>query len=276
MIQATRRLMVLSALASAVHVAEAPRAWAIEPAAPSSVPVPSAQAAGSSQAERFRAEADREFAAGNYRKAIEPLARGYALTHDARFLLNLGVTYHWLGECELARDNYEAFLKVATDGPQRAEAVQALEALYPLCGRSGAAPPSPRSPRESHAVPDDTLPNVAAPSNSLAWSLISVGGGALLGAAVTGVLWRSSRSEYRELTAGASSRGQTWEACCADRGERLEASMARYRALTAGFGVGSAVLIAAGAALWRSQETEPAGLSLALGDGLGLRYGAAF
>jgi hypothetical protein len=116
----------------------------------------------------------------------------------------------------------------------------------------------------------------AGPGNTWAWSLISVGGGALLGAAVTGVLWRSSSSDYRGLVDGAASGGQTWEACCAERGERLEARVARYRALTVGLGIGSAALLATGAALWRSGGTEPAELSLAVGDGLGLRYRAAF
>jgi tetratricopeptide (TPR) repeat protein len=237
------------------------------------------------RAEFFRAEAEREFAAGNYREAIEPLTQGYALTHDPRFLLNLGVIYHWLGECELARDNYERFSRAAADGPLRTEALEALEALYPVCGRSRAAAPPPAVAPDLASSRPLPAPNAATPrdpagnpseGNVAAWSFISVGAGALLGAAVSGSLWWSSSSDYRALVADAPSSGQTWDACCAERGDQLQARAARYRAVTAGLGVGSAVLIATGVVLWRSGETEHAELSLALGEGVGLRYGAAF
>jgi hypothetical protein len=276
--RATHRLVLMGALTMA-HSWGAGRALASEPEPPEAA-----------RAESFRAEADREFAAGNYRAAIEPLTQGYALTHDPRFLLNLGVIYHWLGECELARDNYEQFSRAAADGPLRTEALEALEALYPVCGRSRSAEPRPAAapdgvsprplPAPNAATAHDPArnPSMGTPSagNVAGWSFISVGAGAMLGAAVSGALWWSSTSDYRALVAAAPSSGQTWDACCAERGDRLQARAARYRAVTAGLGIGSAVLIATGVVLWRSRETEQAELSLALGDGVGLRYGAAF
>lgn len=276
MMRATRRLVVVGALALV-------QAWRAGPALASEP-----QAPDEARAESLRAEADREFAAGHYRQAIEPLTRGYALTHDPRFLLNLGVTYHWLGECELARDSYEQFSRVAEDGPLRTKALDALEALEPVCGLPRAAEATPaRAPAARDAVSSGLpvllpAPNaVSTPShpplgNLAAWTFLSVGAGALVGAAVSGALWWSSSSDYRGLVADAPQSGQTWDACCAERGEQLETRKARYRAVTAGLGIGSAVLLATGVVLWRSGETEQAELSVALGDGVGVRYGASF
>lgn len=277
------------------------RPWGVERALASEPELPTAE-----RVEALRIEADREFSAGNHRAALDSLLEGYRLSRDPRFVFNLGVTYHWLGECELARDSYARYLRESANGPHRDKAARALEALAPVCGRAPASQAAPSLAPQSVAplapqavaplapqaapsltpqappmaprigpAPQPSAPMAAPePDNTWAWSLISAGGVALASAGVTGVLWHEARSDYRDLVARASRGGQAWDACCAARAARLDARTVRYRALSVGLGVGSLALLGAGAVLWRSSAS--AELSVAAGDGVELRYRLAF
>jgi tetratricopeptide (TPR) repeat protein len=229
------------------------------------------------RAERLRAEADRHFAAGDYRAALPPLSEGYALTHDARFLLNLGVTYHWLGECQLARDSYERYLQTAPPDQHQATARAARDALEPVCGRSSlrvdgaiAAPPrdsEPASP-STYTEAAEAAHQPERVSYAVTGSLISAGSAALVGAGLAGIAWSRSHGQYRDLLERAAESGQSWDGCCAEHGETLEAREARYRALTVGLGIGGVALLATGIVLWPSAPTaatvalSPSGVSV--------------
>jgi len=263
---------------------------------------PGADADPGPRIEELRVAADRAFEAGDYRAALAPLTEGYALSRDPRFLFNLGVTHHALGECEAARESYEQYESEDPGGKFHGAALGALETLYGICGQSAVLPPAVLLPAvlppAPLAVPAPAMlpvpalgpspASVAAPLTAsdqaepdrgrriAAWSLLSVGGATLIATGVTGVLWAQAHSDYEHLVAGAANDGSTWDACCAAHAGDLESQQSRYRALTLGFGIGAAVSLVAGAVLWPSRPSSSPTLSLTVGEQLGLRYRTAF
>jgi tetratricopeptide (TPR) repeat protein len=217
-------------------------------------PTESAEEAAA-RASKLEDEAFEEFGKGNYQQAAEILKRGYAIAHDPTFLFNLGVAYHWLGECETARDYYEQYLQREPRGEYADQAKEALEALYGKCGQP-AQPPGPESPAPTpvptstgvSVPPFDTAPPVPVPSNHKpAWqaiaapTLIGVGVATTFATILTLVKSREALDEYNARLL--EFRVNDLEAQALDRHEQ------RYRELSIGFGVASGVLLGAGLGL---------------------------
>jgi hypothetical protein len=235
------------------------------------------------RADQLRTEADRRFEAGDYAGALQPLLEGYALTHDARFLFNVGVTYHSLGSCELARQYYDQYLLQDPRGAFVDGAHAALQSLAPVCPAAAVARGEPAAATESTrapvaiGAPVRTTP-AAEPSNSgnwLAWSFSSAGGVALVVAGVAGARWAGAAADYANLVASSEQSAQSWDECCAARGHRLEAREAHAQSLTLALGAASLLLAGTGAALWWFGTNGEVTVAVHSGGG-GLAYGVQF
>jgi tetratricopeptide (TPR) repeat protein len=267
--------------------------------------VPAPEWSDGARVEALRGEADRAFAARDFQRALVALRQGFELSRDPRFLFNLGVTYHALGDCGLARDYYQQYLRADPNGASRSDALAALEALQPICGPtkpepSLTQPPSPRASAPGAPLPSEPLRPPADQSHAVAatprvqphraaaetpgdggsghrlvaWSLISVGGVGLLASGISATLWSHERAEYSDLLRGAERGGATWDLCCAARGRQLNSLEQRYRDVTIVAAIGSAVALVTGIALLTSAPD----VSLATGPRgyASVSYGGSF
>jgi tetratricopeptide (TPR) repeat protein len=232
------------------------------------------------RAAALRAEADTRFAGGDYEGALRVLRHGYALTRDLRFLFNLGVTYHSLGECELARDHYQRYLQEEPAGPFHEEAGAALVALHPVCGREPARSEQRAPPLAPSALPrqerSEAAPSPVRSTRVWKYALFSVGGAGLVATGFAASLWSRAHSDYAALIGEASREGRAWDECCARRGEQLEARQARYRIWTAGVGIGSLLALGSATVLLLSESREQLSLTLGAGGFAGMSFQNAF
>src|SRR5688572_33260973 len=126
-----------------IGAAMAASAWAGPPGVASTAAAPSPMSATPSapreqsseeRAQVLFAEATRHFQAGNDQQAIALLRQAHELSQNPSYLFNLGLVYHYGGDCPNAREAFERYLRADPDGVGREQARQALHSLYGVCG----------------------------------------------------------------------------------------------------------------------------------------------
>jgi hypothetical protein len=283
-------------------------AWGAPPAtAPPATVVPVGERAPSENERRageLFSEAKRHFEAGDDAAAAVALESAVELSPDPRYLFNLGLVYHWGGDCPKARAAFELYLRRDPGGEGQSQALTALQSLHRLCGPSGPATASRAHPNEPGAapaaavigpvtaVPVTAVPVAAVPvaavpvaaergddgSGVLRWSLLGVGTGAAVLAVVSGVLAHEASSEMEETYRLGASSTQRWDDCaCRVEYENLDARRSRLTLSTWVLGVSSASLLGVAATLWLSDSVSEAevesGVSVTLD---GVRYSGTF
>lgn len=270
----------------------APPATAPSPPAPPATVVPVGERAPSENERRageFFGEAKRHFEAGDDAAAAVALERAVELSPDPRYLFNLGLVYHWGGDCPNARAAFELYLQRDPGGEGQSQALTALQSLHRLCGPSGPATASRARANEPGAAPAAAVigPTTAGPvaaergddgSGVLRWSLLGVGTGAAVLAVVSGVLAHEASSEMEETYRLGASSTQRWDDCaCRVEYENLDARRSRLTLSTWVLGVSSASLLGVAATLWLSDSVSEAevesGVSVTLD---GVRYRGTF
>jgi hypothetical protein len=254
--------------------------------APTAVVAPSATAVpgdghAASESERRAGElfdeAKRHFEAGDDAAAAVALERAVELSPDPRYLFNLGLVYHWGGDCPRARAAFELYLRRDPGGEGRSQALTALQSLHRLCGPSAAATASRAHPNEPGAAPAAaviTAEGGAGGSGVLRWSLTGVGAGAAVLAVVSGVLAHEASSEMEETYRRGTSSTQRWDDCaCRVEYESLDDRRARLTLSTWVLGVSSVSLLGIAATLWLSDAEVESGVSVAVD---GVRYRGTF
>jgi hypothetical protein len=122
-------------------------------------PAPARAASDQEEAAGFFARGQRAFAGGHYPDAVSEYQRGYALTHQPRFLLGMAQAYETLGDLPRAREYYRRFQSEAPkDDPDRGKAAAALAKLDPV---GNIPPPKPyldagRTPEEIRTALGDS------------------------------------------------------------------------------------------------------------------------
>jgi tetratricopeptide (TPR) repeat protein len=189
------------------------------------------------------------FEAGDYRGSITRLEEAQKLTGSPRFLFNLGVAYHWLGDCERARDYYEEYLR---RGPSEGGASQARAALrgylYPKCGQSGIK-------QSLGAAPHHTDPR-----RWVMWSALGTGAVLAVATGVSGVLLNQTQSDFDALVR--RSEGPGGEAWNTRQGAALVHEGKRLETLTLVFGVSALALLGTSTGLWLLEPREDISMSL--------------
>jgi hypothetical protein len=226
-------------------------------------------------------EAKRHFEAGDDAAAAVALERAVNLSPDPRYLFNLGLVYHWGGDCPKARAAFELYLRRDPGGEGQAQALTALQSLHRLCGPSGPATASRAQSSEPAAAPPAVIaarPIATEPGDSgsavLRWSLLGVGTGAAVLAVVSGVLAHEASSEMEETYRRGASSTQRWDDCaCRIEYEDLDDRRARLTLATWVLGVSSVSLLGVAATLWLSDTEVESGVSVSLD---GVRYSGTF
>lgn len=264
-------------------------------------PAPRGQPALSDRASALRARADRLFAEGRLQETLAVLAEGLAATGDPLFLFNRGVTFHALGDCEGARDSYQAYLSRAPSGPKSEAAAGALQQLAPICGQpalhGAAAAPSPPPGAVASAASPPAVPLAPAPAGALAggapsappapssapageprWlgpSLLIAGGAALATASVFGALWYRAGSRNDALVQRAERQRLNWDECCATQSNQLLGERRRHGAAALSLAISSVLLAGSGITLlaWQADPAAPPGTS---SSGLRLDWASHF
>jgi hypothetical protein len=275
----------------------APPAIAPSESAPSESAVPVEEHAPSGNERRAGElfdEAKRHFEAGDDAAAAVALERAVELSPDPRYLFNLGLVYHWGGDCPKARAAFELYLRRDPGGEGRSQALTALQSLHRLCGPSGPATASRAQPNDLGAASAAAVTGAGAigpigrgaiapergdgGSGVLRWSLLGVGTGAAVLAVVSGVLAHEASSEMEETYRLGASSTQRWDDCaCRVEYENLDDRRARLTLSTWVLGVSSVSLLGIAATLWLSDSLSAAevesGVSVSLD---GVRYRGTF
>jgi tetratricopeptide (TPR) repeat protein len=118
-----------------------------------------APAAAASDPAQGRADFDqgrRQFQAGDYREALASFKKGFLVTEDASFLLNIAQCHRFLGETAEALMMYRLYLKSARAGGNPEAQAVATKAIRELEGEAAApaAPPAvtPAAPEAQNAT----------------------------------------------------------------------------------------------------------------------------
>lgn len=239
-------------------------------------PSPEAGAPASPREEAHEREIERQvtelFERGDYAAALPLTQAEYERTHAPRWLFNLAMIHHALGDCRLALYHYELYLR-SNPGPRgRAEATTASANLTPLCGEGPPAPEAlpivplelvpPGATRADAVEARAPMARIASSASESAehdstralvgWSLVGAGAAAGVTAVVSLALAIDAGSSLNDLGREAAQRsrtGETYDDCCAERGRELESTRQRYSTLAPIVGVGSLLLMGAGATL---------------------------
>ncbi len=132
---------------------------------------------------RAHSEAGRAlYTLGRYDEALREFDAGYALSHNARFLVNIGQSQRALGREEDARDTYRRYLaEVPPDDPLRREVARIVAELD---ARIAAKPVTPAPPS---VVPTAVAQAAPPPPRSFVrrhWWIFPVSAAVLAGVAV--------------------------------------------------------------------------------------------
>jgi tetratricopeptide (TPR) repeat protein len=246
---------------------------------PSATAVPG-EAHAASESERRAGElfdeAKRHFEAGEDAAAAVALERAVELSPDPRYLFNLGLVYHWGGDCPKARAAFELYLRRDPGGEGRPQALTALQSLHRLCGPSAPATASRTHPNEPGAAPAAVIAAEGGDGASgvLRWSLTGIGAGAAVLAVVSGVLAHEASSEMEKTYRLGASSTQSWDDCaCRIEYESLDDRRARLTLSTWVLGVSSVSLLGIAATLWLSDTEVQSGVSVSVD---GVRYRGTF
>lgn len=98
---------------------------------------------------------------GQYREAQEQFRKAYDLTNDAALLYDIAQSYRKMGQCELALQNYQQFLRVAPPSALVSQAEKHVSTLQSTC-------PASQSEEPTAAVSGETQPSAATRPASLA------------------------------------------------------------------------------------------------------------
>jgi tetratricopeptide (TPR) repeat protein len=287
-------------LAFGALISSAPALRALEPAhattndprgaSASSTPIASAD----ERAHELEQRVNELFERGEYAAALPLMEQVYALTQAPRWLFNLGVIHHALGDCVRALGYYERYLRSEPPAQGRAEARAALDSLSPICGavvRESEPAPVPSEPPArlvSAPIVAREAPMRASPPGAgdgvstralLGWSLLGVGAASGVTALVSVLVANDAASDLNALGREAivrSAQGETYDSCCAARGDSLEATRHRYVTLAPILGLGSLVLLGAGATLLVLESGEQHTLALGGAGPLSLKYARQF
>lgn len=240
------------------------------------------------------------FQLGDYEAALPLMEEVYAQTRAPRWLFNLGVLHHALGDCPLALDHYRRYRQSGPGGEGRAEVDAAIASLEPICGAPAAmsaprvvvapalAPPAkgqmlPLAPERARAGATGARASAGADEAQglstravVGWSLLGAGAVTSAAAVISLVLARDAVSDLNALGREAAARsraGETYDVCCAARGRELENQRGRYTTLTPILGAGSLLLLAAGTTLLVLDVNDRGSLTLGAS---GFRYRARF
>jgi tetratricopeptide (TPR) repeat protein len=88
-------------------------------------------------------EGQRQFLAGDYRAALAAFEKGYLLTDDAAFTLNIAQCHRYLGETKEALLMYRIYLKATPERGNREARAVATKAIRELEAEVAAAPAAP-------------------------------------------------------------------------------------------------------------------------------------
>jgi hypothetical protein len=274
---------------------------------------PSASAAVAATREQEVAELYKQFECRflqrQYAAGLPYLEQACALKNSPRCLLNLAAVHHGLMHCELARSYYFRYLDVVPYDEASESAQHALDELASSCGAAaaaqvesapepplerGAPPPSsvisalpagaslPALPRTESRVPTPVTArsSIAPPSADRGSpierrvSLWLLGAGAASGAGAVMALLYGARTER-----DAERRDRTNGALVADTDPELDAidrAGRRSNRLAAVLGIGSGLLVGAGATLWIMAPGSGAALNLGADGTASVGYAGAF
>ncbi|MBA2544227.1 MAG: hypothetical protein H0V17_31575, partial [Deltaproteobacteria bacterium] len=125
---------------------------------------------------------------GDYRLAIKLFDEAYQLVRDPVYLFNIAQSYRKLFDCVPAATYFERFLAEATDADvsQRAKVKELLAELGPCLADRKAV--TPRAPVITPVPAPIVAPRPAAPASLDSGAPLRIGGLALAGAGVVGLI----------------------------------------------------------------------------------------
>ncbi len=169
-----------------------------------------AQAADTEAAEALAREARAHYDAGRFEQAVSAYLKAYRASPSAGYLYNIAVVYdRKLNESGLAIDFYRRYIVAEDADPTAVErASMRIKALKAQAPTEPLDPPPPRPAPPSERPPasptgDDPAPARPAPEPETggrriaAYTLLGIGGAALLGGAALGVVAYTVEDKYR-------------------------------------------------------------------------------
>jgi tetratricopeptide (TPR) repeat protein len=208
---------------------------------------------------------------GLYAEAARQFRRAHQLSGRAELLFNLAQAARLAGDCQLARESYQAFIEQRPGSLEAHESAQHIRELAVQCpGPEPDSPPStlpplvPRAPASARAAPlaagpvgIEAIPTPAnQPRHGRSWAAVGlVGGGAVVGLLGAGTyLHNGGRQERWEREDGLlRAPGASAERGYAERqrtNDDLAASITGRDRVSAGLMIGGLVVAAAGVVLW--------------------------
>lgn len=221
-------------------------------------------------------EARAHYDQGRFDQAVSAYLKAYRLSPSAGFLYNVAVIYHRkLNEPELAIDFYRRYIKAEDAEPSAVERATArLKVLKEATERARPEPaPAPRSapapgPSVERAIEAPPPAEAPAPGRRVAaFTLLGIGGAALVGGVTLGLLASSVEEKYQ----GADTVSDKKNLQALGRSEALAGDILMGGGLLLA-GVGATLLLTGGGPSGASPaaDAEPAVGLMPLPGGLGL------
>ncbi len=150
------------------------------------------------------------YEAGQFKLAAQEFEQAYQLSLKPEVLYNLYAAYRDAGETEKAAQNLRAYLDKVPDAPDRVQLEARLKSLDELnrqrhdALKAATTTPQPTKPK---AIPPQAPPQTSDNSTNfttdiLPWTLIGIGGAALIAGSITGILALDKTSDIEDNCPG--------------------------------------------------------------------------
>jgi tetratricopeptide (TPR) repeat protein len=168
--------------------------------------------------------------AGEFTSAIEQFQHAYAATHDPTLVYNIAQCHRKLGQCSLALENYQAFLRLSPESPLAPQAEKQAGALRELCPEANVASAPPPQTEPNHQPPSLRLrkpvqsgrppsepasanaSRATAPEPMRVWAVAALSGAVLAGGIAAGLeIWNEGRYQDWRTRDQSLSRGAQGE-----------------------------------------------------------------